>query len=83
MSGHRILPLSATHFYSAAKFAVTALTEGMRQELREMKSSIKVTVSLMHEQNLIAKLVCLYVIVKCAHDVIVFAMPSKMHIAMA
>ena len=45
MSGHRVLTLSSTHFYTATKHAVTAITEGVRQELREMKSGIKVTVS--------------------------------------
>ncbi|XP_006213377.2 dehydrogenase/reductase SDR family member 11 [Vicugna pacos] len=43
MSGHRVLPLSETHFYSATKFAVTALTEGLRQELREAQSHIRAT----------------------------------------
>ncbi|XP_006640902.1 dehydrogenase/reductase SDR family member 11a [Lepisosteus oculatus] len=43
MSGHRVLPASGVHFYSATKYAVTALTEGLRQELREAKTHIKVT----------------------------------------
>ena len=46
MSGHRLIPTQPnTFFYGATKFAVTALTEGIRQELREMKSNVKVTVS--------------------------------------
>ncbi|TOF82810.1 short-chain dehydrogenase, partial [Vibrio parahaemolyticus] len=40
--GHRIVPHEATHFYTATKFAVTALTEGLRQELRSAKSHIRV-----------------------------------------
>uniref|UniRef100_A0A096P511 Dehydrogenase/reductase SDR family member 11 n=1 Tax=Papio anubis TaxID=9555 RepID=A0A096P511_PAPAN len=43
MSGHRVLPLSVTHFYSATKYAVTALTEGLRQELREAQTHIRAT----------------------------------------
>ena len=46
MSGHR--PVSTqpnTFFYGATKFAVTAITEGIRQELRGMESNVKVTVS--------------------------------------
>ncbi|XP_046330480.2 dehydrogenase/reductase SDR family member 11-like isoform X1 [Haliotis rufescens] len=43
LSGHRVMPLRAMHFYSATKFAVTGLCEGLRQELREMKSGIRVT----------------------------------------
>ena len=45
MSGHRVVQSSKTHFYCATKYAVTALTEGLRQELREIKSGIRVTVS--------------------------------------
>lgn len=30
MSGHRIVPSASTHFYSATKFAVRALTEGIK-----------------------------------------------------
>lgn len=44
MSGHRIVHSSDTHFYSCTKFAVTALTEGLRQELREANSHIRATV---------------------------------------
>ena len=43
MSGHRIASTRA-NFYSATKYAVTALTEGIRRELREMDSAVKVTV---------------------------------------
>ena len=45
LSGHKVVNRSAIHFYSASKYAVTALTEGHRNELREMKSHIRVTVS--------------------------------------
>lgn len=44
MSGHRVLPQSVVHFYSATKYAVTALTEGLRQELREAQTHIRATV---------------------------------------
>ena len=43
-SGHRVGTRASTHFYTATKFAVTAVTEGVRQELREMKSNCRVTV---------------------------------------
>lgn len=43
MSGHRVVPSSTVHFYSATKYAVTALTEGLRQELREAKTHIRAT----------------------------------------
>ncbi|MGF1514573.1 MAG: SDR family NAD(P)-dependent oxidoreductase [Elainellaceae cyanobacterium] len=41
MAGHRVLPGST--FYAATKFAVRALTEGLRQELRRAESDIRVS----------------------------------------
>ncbi|XP_028275229.1 dehydrogenase/reductase SDR family member 11-like [Parambassis ranga] len=43
LSGHRVLPIADVHFYSSTKYAVTALTEGLRQELREANTHIKAT----------------------------------------
>ena len=43
MAGHRIPGDPSTHFYSATKFAVTTLTEGLRRELRAAKKPIRVT----------------------------------------
>ncbi|KAK0144770.1 Dehydrogenase/reductase SDR family member 11 [Merluccius polli] len=43
MSGHRVVPTTDVHFYSATKHAVTALTEGLRQELREANTQIRAT----------------------------------------
>ena len=40
MSGHRVLASPPASFYSAKKFAVTALTEGLRKEPRDQKSNI-------------------------------------------
>ncbi|XP_062516040.1 dehydrogenase/reductase SDR family member 11-like [Corticium candelabrum] len=44
MSGHRIPPFKGgtTHFYSSTKFAVNAITEATRRELRELKTHIRV-----------------------------------------
>ena len=44
MSGHRVPNMAGgkTRFYSATKFAVTALLEGWRQEVREQKTNIRV-----------------------------------------
>merc|ERR1712008_153919 len=36
MSGHRVAPSAKTRFYTATKFAVTALLEGWRQEMRDL-----------------------------------------------
>ena len=46
ITGHMMHPLKTLHFYSAAKHAVTAIVEGIRQELRKMKSKCHVTISL-------------------------------------
>lgn len=43
MCGHRVPPQSVIHFYSATKYAVTALTEGLRQELLEARTHIRAT----------------------------------------
>jgi len=42
MSGQRVANSVATHFYSCTKYAVTALTEGTRQELRALNSKIRI-----------------------------------------
>ncbi|KAK2141065.1 hypothetical protein LSH36_1171g00027 [Paralvinella palmiformis] len=42
MSGHRLLSSADTSFYQATKFAVKALTEGVRKELRYSKSGIRI-----------------------------------------
>ena len=46
MSGHRVVNSNETHFYTATKHAVTALTEGLRQELRQKNSHIRVAVNI-------------------------------------
>lgn len=43
MSGHRLLANKNGHFYAATKFMVTALTEGIRNELREKKTNTRVS----------------------------------------
>lgn len=45
VGGHHVYPVPDLHFYMATKFAVTALTEGLRQELRAENTHIRATVS--------------------------------------
>ena len=47
LSGHRVPIGAGNHFYSATKFAVRSLTEGHRQELKELKTNIRVAVRLL------------------------------------
>ncbi|XP_072248294.1 dehydrogenase/reductase SDR family member 11-like [Leuresthes tenuis] len=41
LCGHRVFPSTDIHFYTATKYAVTALTEALRQELMEAKTHIR------------------------------------------
>ena len=43
-SGHRIAANHNTHFYGATKHALKAITEGLRREMRSLKSHIRVSV---------------------------------------
>jgi len=43
-AGHQPYYEEGMAFYTATKHAVTALTEGLRSELRGIKSNIKITV---------------------------------------
>ncbi len=43
LSCHRVNPNKRLHFYSATKYMVNAVTEGLRLELRELKSHIRIS----------------------------------------
>jgi len=43
MSGHRVPPNPSTRFYCATKYAVNALVEGWRQEVRDLGTHIRVS----------------------------------------
>ncbi|XP_063349426.1 dehydrogenase/reductase SDR family member 11-like [Pelmatolapia mariae] len=43
LCGHQVFLLADAHFYSATKYTVTALTEGLRQELRAENTHIRAT----------------------------------------
>lgn len=44
LSGHRVVPNAAGHFYSVTKCAVSAILEGIRNELHMLNSHIRVSV---------------------------------------
>jgi NAD(P)-dependent dehydrogenase (short-subunit alcohol dehydrogenase family) len=45
IAGHYDVSAPGFHMYSASKHGVTALTEGLRRELANRRSNIRVTVS--------------------------------------
>lgn len=49
IAGHTALNLPNLNIYPASKFAVTALTETLRNELNSIGSKIKITVSLQYK----------------------------------
>lgn len=55
VAGHKVpeLPALALSVYPASKFAVTALAETLRQELRYTGSKIKVTVRIVEKHCLL------------------------------
>jgi len=44
--GHFIIPYPGMFMYTASKHSVTVLTEGLRKELSDLKSNIRITVRL-------------------------------------
>lgn len=48
VAGHKCPDIPNLNVYTASKYAVTALTETLRQELNSINSKIKVTVSILH-----------------------------------
>lgn len=47
LAGHSVPPFAGVNIYPASKFAVTALTETLRQELNSIGSKIKITVGVL------------------------------------
>ena len=43
---HKMHPYGPLHFYAATKHAVTAVTESLREELKDATARIRVTVSI-------------------------------------
>ncbi|XP_063447278.1 dehydrogenase/reductase SDR family member 11-like [Mytilus trossulus] len=94
ISGHIVSPLAIGHFYSATKHGVTALGEGIRHELREMKSQIKITsispglVGTEFVQKMVkseAKAKELYASIKCLQaddiaDALIYALSAPPHV---
>jgi NAD(P)-dependent dehydrogenase (short-subunit alcohol dehydrogenase family) len=55
-------PYSPLHFYTATKYAVSALTEGVRQEIRQTNARIRVTV----RSTVLFYIVCITAVSKCS-----------------
>lgn len=47
IAGHRVVAMPFSNVYPASKHAVTALTETLRNELNEIQSKIKISVSIL------------------------------------
>ncbi|RXG56132.1 hypothetical protein Avbf_07217, partial [Armadillidium vulgare] len=45
IAGHVILNYEDFHFYTATKYALNAVSEGLRQEMRELKSHIRISIN--------------------------------------
>lgn len=94
MSGHRVIRNPAGHFYSATKYAVSGLLEGIRNELQEQNSHIRVTSvspglvatefqQRMHKSEEIGKTICSHF--KCleAEDLanaVIYALSAPAHV---
>lgn len=94
MSGHRVIPNAAGHFYSATKFAVSGILEGIRNELQELNSHIRVTSvspglvatefqQRMHKSPEVGKKICSHF--KCLEaedlaDAVIYALSAPAHV---
>ncbi|XP_052688400.1 dehydrogenase/reductase SDR family member 11-like isoform X2 [Crassostrea angulata] len=94
MSGHRVKPYAAGHFYAATKFAVSGILEGIRNELQELNSHIRVTSvspgvvatefqQRMHKSPEIGKKICShfkYLEAEDLADAVIYALSAPAHV---